>query len=185
VNHALIDCRAVACHNLLSNSMNMKRFAAFIGILLFLFGAWGQALAAAFCSGSGRLPDCCVSQAKSEKDQHNHNGSAQPDADMAGMADIDQPAASRGTGGDGDSPAVRPPAQQCSHCISHSEQQFSSFLTISTSDGPRRSASALLPVPIFAFTPTSPSVYLFISNRQHAPPGGSPPLFLLLSVFRI
>jgi hypothetical protein len=42
-----------------------------------------------------------------------------------------------------------------------------------------------LPVTIFAFTPISPSRYLFISNRQHAPPGGSPPRYILLSVFRI
>jgi hypothetical protein len=165
--------------------MKIKRFAAFIGILLFLSGAWGQALAAAFCSGSGRLPDCCVFQARSLEDHHNHNGPAQHDAAMVGMADIDQPAASSGTGENEDSPAVRLPAQPCNHCISHSEQQFSSFLTISTSDGPRRSASALLPVTIFAFAPTSPSVYLLVSNRQHAPPGGSPPLYLLISVFRI
>jgi hypothetical protein len=190
-------------------SIQMKRLFPTSLALLLVMGSLGHVFAAAFCP---RMPgrDCCLTKTASsehsaQSHQHMHgmamdsmaNESMQMDAsnmESMVMDDADLPASSNGLD-DVTVPAdaeelvpanqLEPPIQVCTHCMSHSGAQNAPVSSVGVPDQSDRDiASVPLPVSRFLVRPAMmlPKMGL---PREHAPPGGSAPRHILISVFLI
>jgi hypothetical protein len=167
-------------------------------IFAFLYGAWGNIVAAAFCP---RFSDrsCCPkhSQHSTSPVEHQHQQTEVSPSDqsdeMDGCAES-HPADSvssdeRETENllekpeDSEPFLINPPEEHlCLHCLTHSQPGPGRFSI--TSDESRRGAEAA-PAALIKPPLQLPSFAKTFTSYDHGPPGQSQSLFVLNSVFRI
>jgi hypothetical protein len=169
---------------------------AIAGLLFaFLYGAWGNVVAAAFCPRFSDRSCCPKHSAPSSSPSKPHHDLQQMEIEVTGTeacaAHEGHSTEPRGTSRadvfDESDPSrlflVSPLAEQsCAHCLSHSQPAPGRF-SVSSGDSSRESeaqATPLIKLPL-----NLPAVAKLLPSYDHGPPGQSYSLFVLNSVFRI
>ena len=151
----------------------MRRVTSFIGITLLalLVSGWGNVLAAALCPKM-QVASCCLMKT-------THDSASQHEAmAMDGMAMM--PAA------EVEANSIGQPAASCAHCLSSPDLPFKSVGTVNSVRESERNLSAAVAASVLrSLAAFSSSFAPPISSRQHAPPGSSTSLHVLINVFLI
>jgi hypothetical protein len=177
----------------------MHKRPSFIVLLIvgFLFSAWSNVIAAAFCPRYGTNRLCLGKQVVSRpKDVDTHASCHHEVADME-MDDVqmetemssDSDIASTTQSSDvelsssNDQVALELPIEQCLHCWSHSQPTSGSVSLVAT-DSSKPSVVTDLPLADLSFAlPSNPLISII--PTEHGPPGNSFPRHVLINVFRI
>lgn len=176
--------------------MQKRSLSIVLLVVAFLFSAWGNVVAAAFCPRYLSNRDCCVKQIVSKPSKVDSQASCHHQ--MAGMEmgemqmepetspQLDpgaQSAASTFTSESANGQvAWSLPTEQCAHCWIHS-RPTSGTSAIVALDPSRRLVDANSPpeLAVIAHTVSLSSIRL----SEHDPPGATLPRRILLNVFRI
>lgn len=187
----------------------MKRLFPTSLALLLVMGSMGHVFAAAFCP---RMPgrDCCLTKTvivqhgavahqhmqgmtmdTMADDSMSMNGSDMPgmtmdnaDVPPSTLASDEIPVASTSEES-ALTNRVESPIDACPHCMNHSGIQNAPVSSVSVSDQSNKNLSSVLsPVSRFLAQPAMTLARIGLP-REHAPPGGSAPRYILISVFLI
>jgi len=165
-------------------------------VVAFLFSAWGNVIAAAYCPGYS-LRNCCIKREAQPAKQVEHKASCQHEMTDMDMGDMQM---------DGDSlseAAANPvanaqpveigthvqqvafdlPSQTCGYCWMHS-QPSSTTATLIPVDPSKRSVET--DAPSAGFLAALPSEFVVaVTPVEHGPPIPSSPRHVIINVFRI
>jgi hypothetical protein len=156
----------------------MRRVTSFIGITLLalLASGWGNALAAALCPKM-QVASCCLTKTTHDS-APSHEAMAMDGMTMDSMAMMPAAEAEANSAGQ--------PAASCAHCLSSPDLPFKSVVTVNSVRESERNLSAPIAAPVLrSLAEFSSSFAPPISSRQHAPPGSSTSLHVLINVFLI
>ena len=182
--------------------MTKRPLAIFLLVVVFLFSAWGNVIAASFCPGY-LSRNCSVKHEVPQTTQvvreSCHHDMASMDMGGMKMDDmqmyedsaqeseatsvVETPLTVSVTESSINQAALEVPAERCGHCWMHS-QRSSGTGTLAAVNPSARSVDAMAP-------PAESTVALSVPNptstgpSEHGPPGNSFPRHILINVFRI
>ena len=157
----------------------MRRVTSFIGLTLLalLVSGWGNVLAAALCPKM-QVASCCLMKTTHDSSAPSHEAMAMDGMAMDSMAMM--PAA------EVEANSMGQPAASCAHCLSSPDLPFKSVVTVNSVRESERNLSAAVAASVLrSLAAFSSSFAPPISSRQHAPPGSSTSLHVLINVFLI
>ena len=177
--------------------MRSRSPAIFMLVGAFLFGAWGNVLAAAFCPRYRLNHDCCLKQAAPKSKQVEHTSCHHQ---MGGMKMDDMQMENESPSESGaeplakDSQVLAPetfskeaafdlPVEACVHCLIHS-QTASGTANVIAIDPSKRLIETNAVAAFFEAVPSS-VFSISITPFEHGPPGASVPRHVLINVFQI
>ena len=201
------------CNNALELRQMVRLFPTSLAVLL-VISSLGHAFAAVFCPHPmGR--ECCFAKAPDHTHATSHQNAAMLDTPMGSMqmddmhgvqmnemAIDDMAMPDRGTDGstmkgmsaisylpvgDNESLANRigQPMESCPHCLSHSGILNAPISSLSLPDQSSKDLG-LVPLLVSRFLiPAATTLAQIGPPRDHAPPGSSAPLYILINVFLI
>ncbi len=162
-----------------------------------------NAMAGVFCAHGFGLRNCCPSTSSQHK--HDEDGSVPAEAghedmDMSSDMSDDQMDDANASTTEYDihlaganlqtafteqnnGEAITQPNEPCSHCMMHSQSSSNSSLKVAVQNAPSYEVIAA-DGSTDLIIPSSPS-QTFLELHDHGPPGSSPPLYILVSSFRI
>jgi hypothetical protein len=183
--------------------MRRRSLAIILLVGVFLLGAWGNVIAAAFCPRYRMNRDCCLKQAAQRSKQVEHQSSCHHE--MAGLEmdemqmgnmqmENETPSASAAASLAKDLPVLTPessseqgafdlPVEACTHCLTHS-QPASGTATVVAVDPSKRLIETKPPPACFEAALSS-AFSISITPLEHGPPGESLPRHVLINVFQI
>jgi hypothetical protein len=186
----------------------MKRFFPTSLALLLVMGSLGHVFAAALCP---RMlgHDCCLARTSSDLNpaqshQHMHGMSmdsmtdesmpmdgddmqdmVMDDADFPPVSSIDEAAQFSNSEELVPTNKLEAPVESCTHCMSHSGVPNAPISSVSVADRSNKDfGSVPLPVSRFLVRPSMTLARIGLP-KEHAPPGGTAPRYILISVFLI
>jgi hypothetical protein len=179
--------------------MEKRPISIIILVIAFLFSAWSNVIAAAFCPRYMSNRNCCIKHEIRQPMQVDHKSSCQhemADMEMGEMqmeSEAPSEAAANSLAGNppvqiatessSDQVVVDLPIESCAHCWMHS-QPTSGTTTVVAIDPSKRLVETNAPPADFAMALPS-ALVLPITPLEHGPPGNSFPRHVLINVFRI
>jgi hypothetical protein len=175
--------------------MQKRHLSIVILIGAILLGMWGNVIAASFCPRFALNRDCYLKHVSSQPKQIVHQPSCHKEMGDSEMEDMQMEAAPESdtdveasrvkftSEATSDKISLEPPTAPCSHCLSHSQPALGTVSFGVTVDPSKRLIETNSPPVSLAAVPLS--AFKTVVPMEHGPPGESPALHVLISVFRI
>ncbi len=184
--------------------MRKRSFPIILLVVAFLFSAWSNVIAAAFCPSYLSNRDCLIKHEPRQSKQVDHKSSCQHEmADME-MGDMqmddtkmeseaasetadnsiaENPPIEVATESSNEQVAIDFPTKPCGHCWMHSQPTPGTASLVAVDTSKRLVENNAPPAD---FVVALPSAFVVpIMPLEHGPPGNSFPRHVLISVFRI
>jgi len=183
-------------------TMQKRSFSITLLVVAFLFSAWSNVIAAAFCPRYSSSRNCHIQQRQIKQVEHKSSCQHEmADMEMGDMqmddTNMDSEAASETS--DNSIPEIPPvqiatdssseqltidfPTEPCGHCWMHSQPSSGTATSVAVDPSRRLVETSAPPADFVAALPSAFAVP--IMPLEHSPPGNSLPRHVLISVFRL